>query len=349
MDSNINLYRRNGKSVYIKMPEFNELAYVKELWSDKKNIGDTGEVYSFSRDKWEMFYKKMVYPTDGKNFYCLVYNLEDEPIGEVSFHGYNSATKVARINLKIHYNFRRKGYGKEALRLLLEYYFLQFGGQAIIDTVQSEEAKFLMKKLGFEAINSYKSHWTFKLTKKTFLAGNLNSKKVVAILDYNDSNIIERDLPFEIFSKANAILKEEYFSFYYLSIKDIENNLEIKKIRPNILFIPGGKGINKVLDNKEVLLYISEVYKECDYITSFSNGLHLFKDLSNIEGIMIPKAKWKIENTIETNKSFVDNGKIMISSNLIGHIELCLCIIKKALGDDISKEVAKEIGYCVDK
>lgn len=349
MDSNINLYRRNGKSVYIKMPEFSELAYVKELWSDKKNIGDTGEVYSFSRDKWGMFYSKMVHPTDGKNFYCLVYNLENEPIGEVSFHGYNSATKVARINLKIHYKYRRMGYGEEALRLLLEYYFLQFGGQAIIDTVQSEEAKLLMKKLGFEAINSYKSHWTFKLTKKTFLSGNLNSKKVVAILEYNDSHIIERSLPFDIFSKANDILKEEYFRLYYLSVKDIENNLEIKKLRPNILFIPGGKGIYKVLDNQEVLLYISEVYKACDYITSFSNGLHLFKDLSNIEGIMIPKTKWKIENAIEINKSFVDNGKIMISSNLIGHIELCLCIIKKVLGDDISKEVAKEIGYWVDK
>lgn len=349
MDSNINLYRRNGKIVYIKMPEFNELAYVRELWSDKKNIGDTGEVYSFSRDKWEMFYKKMVHPTDGKNFYCLVYNLENEPIGEVSFHGYNSATKVARINLKIHYNYRRRGYGEEALRLLLEYYFLQFGGQAIIDTTQSKEAKLLLKKLGFEEISSFKSHCTFKLTKKTFLAGNLNSKKVVAILEYNDCNIIERNLPFEIFSKANDIIKEEYFKFYYTSVKDIENNLEIKKIRPNILVIPGGKGINKVLDNQEVLLYINEVYKECDYITSFSNGLLLFKDLSNLEGIMIPRTKWKIENAIEANKSFVDNGKIMISSNLIGNIELCLCIIKKALGEDISKEVAKEIGYWIDK
>ena len=60
---------------------------------------------------------------------------------------------------------------------------------------------------------------------------------------------------------------------------------------------------------------------------------------------MVPRSKWKIENTNETDKSFVDNGKIMISSNLIGHIELCLCIIKKVAGDDISKEVAKEIGY----
>ena len=345
MESNINLYRRNGKSVYIKMPEFNELAYVKELWGDKKNVGDSGEVYSFSRDKWEMFYKKMVYPTDGKNFYCLVYTLDNKPIGEVSFHGYNSATKVARINLKIHYNYRRNGYGEEALRLLLEYYFLQFGGQAIIDTIQTEEAKFLLKKLGFENINSAKNHWTLKLTKKNFLSGNLNNKKVVSILDYNESDIIETNLPFKIFSKANDILKEEYFNIHYLSEESIENNDEVNKITPNIIIIPGGKGVNRVLDNSKVLLYINKVYKECDYIASFSNGLQLFRNLNNIEGIMVPRSKWKIENTNETDKSFVDNGKIMISLNLIGHIELCLCIIKKVAGDDISKEVAKEIGY----
>ena len=150
MNDKINLYRRNGKLIYIKMPEFNELAFVRELWGKKENMGEFGDVYSFPKEKWEMFYRKMVSPTDGKNFYCLIYDLNDKPIGEVSFHGYNSATKVARINIKIHYEHRKKGYGEEALRLLLEYYFYEFGGQSIIDSVKSDEGKSLLKKIGFE-------------------------------------------------------------------------------------------------------------------------------------------------------------------------------------------------------
>jgi len=64
-------------------------------------MGELGKTYSFPKEKWDMFYRKMVQPTDGKNFYCLIYSLDDKAIGEVSFHGYNSATKVARINIKI--------------------------------------------------------------------------------------------------------------------------------------------------------------------------------------------------------------------------------------------------------
>ncbi|MDZ4957396.1 GNAT family N-acetyltransferase, partial [Clostridium perfringens] len=121
-----------------------------ELWGDKENMIEVGGTYSFPRTKCEMFYKKMVQPTDGKNFYCLIYTIEDKKIGEVSFHGYNSATKVARVNVKIHHRYRGNGYGEEALRLLLEYYFLEFGGEAIIDTVKTNEAKKLLKKIGFE-------------------------------------------------------------------------------------------------------------------------------------------------------------------------------------------------------
>ena len=65
------LYRRNGKKVYIKQPEYNELKFVQELWGDKDTMKDIGGVFNFSENKWEMFYKKMVAPTDGKNFYCL--------------------------------------------------------------------------------------------------------------------------------------------------------------------------------------------------------------------------------------------------------------------------------------
>ena len=110
------IYRRNGKKVYIKQPDWAELEFVSTLWADEDTMKDIGGVYSFSESKWEMFYNKMVYPGDGKNFYCLIYEaLEDKPVGEVSFHGYDCVTKSARFNIKVLYSERRKGYGEEAL------------------------------------------------------------------------------------------------------------------------------------------------------------------------------------------------------------------------------------------
>lgn len=355
MNNKIGLYRRNGKSVYIKMPEFNELSFVKDLWGDKKNMGDFGEVYSFPKEKWEMFYKKMVNPTDGKNFYCLVYDLMDRPIGEVSFHGYNSATKVARINIKIHYDYRRNGYGEEALKLLLEYYFLEFGGEAIIDSSITNEGKSLLKKIGFEELNNFRNQCTYKLTKKKFLSCKVKSKKSIAVLSYDNFSFSEYSLVFSIFNKVNEILKEKYFHVYSLSNKDkisanyiditINEDLYETKTCPDILIIPGGNGVEEALNDNFLLDRINKIYSNCDYIVTFSNGIYFLQGFNGIDGIYIPNSKWQLEGTIKVNKFFVDNGKIMISSNLIGSIELCISIVKKIAGDDIAMKLANDIGY----
>lgn len=354
MNEKLSLYRRNGKIAYIKKPMFDELSFVKELWGNKENMGELGEAYSFPKEKWEMFYKKMVQPTDGKNFYCLVYTTDDKAIGEVSFHGYNSATKVARINIKIHHEYRRQGYAEEALRLLLEYYFLEFGGEAIIDTVKTNEAKSLLKKVGFEEINNFRKQYTYKLTKKNFLNCKINNKKRIAVLAYDDIDMMEYSIPFSIFDKVNELLKDDYLKVYSVSSKEkIKSNsicMSIDEIissdisNPNIVIIPGGKGAALATNDNILMNYVRERYNECDYITTFSNGIYFLDKFNDINGVAIPESKWKIEGTIEIQRSFVDNGKLMFASNMIGIIELCIEVVKKIAGEDISKELYKELG-----
>ncbi len=341
MNKNLNLYRRNGQLVYIKSPEFNELSFVKDLWADKRNMDDLGEGYFFPKDKWDMFYKKMINPTDGKNFYCLVYDLNENPIGEVSFHGYNSATKVARINIKIHYDNRRNGYGEEALRLLLEYYFFEFGGEAIIDSTTTSAGKALLKKIGFEELNNFRNQGTYKLTKKRFLNCKIKNKKTIAILKYENISLTEYSIIFYIFNKVNEILNEKYFELYTVSD---ESDFINEEFYPDIVFIPGGEGVKEAINKKRLFKYIEKVYSQCNYIATFSNGLYFLNGLYNIKGISIPNCDYEIENVIKINKNFVDNGKIMISSNLISHIELCINIVKKVAGDDISIKLSKALG-----
>ena len=355
MENKINLYRRNGKLIYIKMPEFNELAFVKDLWGDKKNMGDFGEVYSFPREKWEGFYKKMVAPTDGKNFYCLIYDLKNNPIGEVSFHGYNSATKVARINIKVHYEHRKNGYGEEALRLFLEYYFFEFGGEAIIDSVKTDEGKSLLKKVGFEEINNFRNQGTYKLTKNKFISCKNNNKIKVAVLSYDNIDLVEYTLPFNIFNKVNKIIKENYYKIYSLSnvskvksqygIIDINNNIYDVDICPDILIIPGGDGISKGIYNKELIEYIKNVYYNCEYIVTFSTGVYLLNDFINIENSSLVVTNDAIETVDKESISLVSKGRILSSDNLIGNIDLIINIVSKISGEEVANKLAKEIGY----
>ena len=59
--------------------------------------------------------------------------------------------------------------------------------------------------------------------------------------------------------------------------------------------------------------------------------------------------KWKFfrdrKGYESVSKNFVDNGKVMISYNLLGEIEMLLGMITKVYGRRLSNNIAKKLGY----
>ncbi|MGL4875630.1 MAG: GNAT family N-acetyltransferase [Clostridium sp.] len=353
------LYRRNGKKVYIKQPEFNEMEYVSLLWSDKETMEGIGGIFHFTKEKWNPFYRKMVSPSDGKNFYCLIYNNKDIPVGEVSFHGYDLVTKTARFNIKVQNKYRQMGYGKEAMNLMLEYYFQEFGGNIMMDTIKSEKGIELAKKFNFEQMGKAKDGFIFRVTKEKFFTSSKGAKKYVEILLLEDMNILDYSMPFELLKKANEIAKEEIFEIDRISFvdnikmyKNINLNItreENKNRKPNIIIIPGR--FSEKENTKNVVDYILKNYNECDYICALEEGINYLAKCGELKGIVVPQGKFleKLSNEEKArlrivNRNYTDNGKIMLSKNLMGTLELCLDLIKKVCGKEIEEKLYKEVG-----
>lgn len=163
-------FQRRGNLVYIKQPNFDELDYVAKLWLDEETMVDVGGVVAFPAEKRETWYRRMVNPTDGKNFYCLIYTLDGIPVGEVSFHRFDEEEKKADFNIKIQSKYRGKGYGKEAIGLILSYYFYDFGGQVIYDDVINEKGQRALNSFGFEIVSKTDNEVLYKMTKEGFAA-----------------------------------------------------------------------------------------------------------------------------------------------------------------------------------
>lgn len=352
------IYRRNGKKIYIKQPELSEFSFVSKLWSDYNTMKDIGGVYDFPESKWEMFYNKMVYPGDSKNFYCLVYDAATcKPVGEVSFHGYDCVTKSARFNIKILYSERRKGYGEEALRLLLEYYFLDFGGNMIIDNVTTEAGLNLINKFGFEITGQYKDEIGIRLDKENFQSQNTLVKRTVGMLLYDNMNLSDYAVAEEIVRLANELNTRKVFEIRNISFNekvslDNELSLNVKKECNgcDVLIIPGGKGYIEAAHNKENIQFLKETLKKCDFVCAQAEGLKFLINCNVLEGIFVPKHMVSIEdkNVIPErrliDKSFIDNGKIMLSSNIIGEVESILRLIDKVCGKELAKKVGIKLG-----
>lgn len=348
-------YRRNGKYIYIKQPEYDDLAFVSKLWSDKETMKEIGGVFDFPKSKWEMFYKKMVYPTDGKNFYCLVYTINDEAIGEVSFHGYDLVTKIARFNIKIHHKYRNKGYGKEALRLLLEYFFLDFGGGMIIDSIPTESAMRIAKDLGFKEIGQYKDGVKVKITSDDFFKKEKNVTKNIGILMYDGMSMLDYATAFDTLKMVNLIEEKELFKINSISFKNkvkLNNGLvidteiiDIENFKPDILIIPDGIiGMNKEIKNM-----ILENFNSYDYICTKGEGIKFLNDCKVLDGIKVPKFPYEIYDFCEKDrieeKNLIDGGKIILSGNILGSFEMIISLVQKVAGREVSNKLKKYLGH----
>ena len=171
MEEGIFMHLRKGRNIYIKQPEFNELEFVKWLWADYETMRDVGGPINLEDSRKEVWYQKMVKPTDGKNFYCLIYNNEDTPVGEVSFHKFDSKDGKAELNIKIANKYRGNGYAKEAVTLILMYFFNEFGGNVMIDgvAINNLPGQTLLMNYGFKRINTDDNVFLLEMAKEEFM------------------------------------------------------------------------------------------------------------------------------------------------------------------------------------
>lgn len=350
-------FRRNGKNVYIKQPEYKDLAFVSRLWSDEETMKDIGGVFNFSEEKWEMFYKKMVFPTDGKNFFCLVYTIRDKAIGEVSFHGYDSVTKIARFNVKIHHRYRNKGYGEEAFRLMLEYYFLEYGGEMMMDSIPTAAGLSVAKKLGFTEIGQYKDGTKVKITKEEFLNNKEEKVNEIGILMFDGMNMLDYAVFHDTLKLANNIYGKEIFKVKGISFKEkilLSNGLSIdtdvidEEYKPNVILIPGGENIEENVKDKEIIRCIMKNFNDSDYICSNNNGIKFLIRCRALDGLCVPYFKEAVELGISEDnivyRNFVDDGKIMLSVNSIGKFEMILSLVQKLAGRKLASSLQKKLG-----
>ena len=125
-----------------------------------------------SDEEAEKWYSGMIDPGSDSDFYCLIFDNDDEPIGEISFHRYDHKTKTAEFNIKIASKHRSKGYSFEAIWLILGYYFHEFGGEIMNDRVGFDNiiGQQVLEKFGFEHDPDVKDEeaYVLKMTKEKF-------------------------------------------------------------------------------------------------------------------------------------------------------------------------------------
>lgn len=159
-----------GTFIDLKTPERIDLNYINWLWSDPNTMKEIGGPILLEPGMAAKWYEQMVFPGNGKDLYFLIFTKRGSPVGEVGFHRFDTEKKEAELNIKISAKNRGKGYGSEAVKLLLNIFFKEFHGEIISDPValKNINGSKMLISLGFVQDKSISEHCLLYLSKKRY-------------------------------------------------------------------------------------------------------------------------------------------------------------------------------------
>jgi RimJ/RimL family protein N-acetyltransferase len=121
-------------AVRLRVPARDDLAFIRQLWSDAPTMAPVGGPVVLSDEDWELWFARYIQPGSPDRAYWLVIS-QGRPVGEIGFGQFDGAERAAMLNLKIAAGQRGRGYARLALQALLQYYFEDLGGARMVDDV----------------------------------------------------------------------------------------------------------------------------------------------------------------------------------------------------------------------
>jgi transcriptional regulator GlxA family with amidase domain len=192
----------------------------------------------------------------------------------------------------------------------------------------------------------------------------LSRPRNVAILIFDDVEVLDFCGPLEVFSITGRQESLSFFNVYTVAEKSnpIQTRNQLSVIpqytvhncpQPDILLVPGGQGTRKEMHNPILIDWIKGCSQKAELVLSVCTGALLLAKADLIEDLSATTHRNAIEllkevapNTkIESNKRFVDNGKIILSAGISTGIDMSLYVVAKLLGEEQALKTAQYMEY----
>jgi transcriptional regulator GlxA family with amidase domain len=188
--------------------------------------------------------------------------------------------------------------------------------------------------------------------------------KNVAILVFDEAEVLDFCGPFEVFSVTGQRDGLKPFNVYLVAVKDApvvaRNNFSINppyKLSdcppPDILLIPGGYGTRREMNNETLLNWVKQCAEKVQLLLSVCTGALILGKAGLLDGMQATTHHGAIEllkevapkTKVHESARIVDNGKIILSAGISAGIDMSLYVVSKILGEEQAKETASYMEY----
>src|SRR5215471_2540042 len=186
----------------------------------------------------------------------------------------------------------------------------------------------------------------------------------LAILIFEDVEVLDFCGPFEVFSVANHFADPPAFHVFTVAEKPgpvlTRSGLSVNPHhrlpdcpRPDLLLVPGGQGTRREMYNAVLTDWIKARSQEAELVLSVCTGALLLAKAGLLDGLEATTHHGAIDllrqtapkTTIHADRRFVDNGKVVCSAGIAAGIDMSLHVIGRLLGREVAKRTAGQMEY----
>lgn len=191
----------------------------------------------------------------------------------------------------------------------------------------------------------------------------MSEPRNLAILLFEDAEVLDFCGPFEVFSVASNQSERPSFNVFTVAEKSpiqTRNGLSVNPDytldacpKADLLLVPGGVGTRKEIDNASLIDWIRQTASEAELVLSVCTGALLLGKADLLDGLgatthhvgfellreIVPSA------TVHEDRRFVDNGKIITSAGIAAGIDMSLHVVARLLGRRVASATARQMEY----
>lgn len=189
-------------------------------------------------------------------------------------------------------------------------------------------------------------------------------KQNVAILLYDDVEVLDFAGPFEVLSVTSQLNNYELFDVFTVA-QTMEPVTAINGLSVNptydfvhcppvhILIIPGGDGSNQAILNQSLLTWVNEVHPGTAWTLSVCSGSRILGVLGILDGqpycthheVFKSMAKITPSGLPQPDKRFVQAGKVFTSGGISAGIDLSFHLVEMLHGKEVADKTARYMEY----
>ncbi len=189
-------------------------------------------------------------------------------------------------------------------------------------------------------------------------------KRNLAILIFDDVEVLDFAGPFEVFAVTSELNNYEPFNVFLVAetqrtFKAVNGlqvvpNYEISNCpNPDILVVPGGVGTRTQMNNQRLITWIQQVSDRAELVMSICTGARLLAKAGLLDGLEITthhEAYDELRQIVPTaivneRKRYIDQGKILTTGGISAGIDGSLYVVDKLLGREIARKTAIYMEY----